>query len=345
MDTYMQAVMLLGPKKLSCEELPLPRPGADEVVLKIDAALTCGTDLKAFLRGHPKWPMPTRFGHEYAGTIAARGKHVAGVREGDAVMLAPTAPCGSCFYCKRNQETLCVSLMETMVLGGYAEYLTVPSRVIRANLFKKPADLSFAEASLLEPVSCVVHGLQEPTMRPDDIAVIIGAGAFGLLHLVVLRALGIEQVYVVARNPRRAKIAKELGATGIIPCAAEEARPLILDLTEGRGADLVIECTAQPRVWEEAIILARPGGQVVLFGGCPPGTTVSLDTYRLHYDQVRVFSPFHFTPKAVRQAMEMLASGKIPTRHLISGSYPLSELPHAFDLLQQGQGIKYAVIP
>jgi L-iditol 2-dehydrogenase len=345
METYMQAVMLISPRRLSCEEVPLPRPKAEEVVLKIDAALTCGTDLKAFLRGHPKWPMPTRFGHEYAGTIAARGKNVVGVREGDAIMLAPTAPCGSCFYCKREQETLCTSLMETMVLGGYAEYLTVPDRVIRTNMFQKPAALSFAEASLLEPVSCVVHGLQQPTIRPDDVAIIIGAGAFGLLHLVILRALGVEQVYVIARNPYRAQIARELGASGIIPFAAEEARPFVLDLTEGRGADLVIECTAQPRVWEEALLLARPGGQVVLFGGCPPGTTVSLDTYRLHYDQVRVFSPFHFTPKAVRQAQEMLASGSIPTQHLISGSYPLSQLPRAFDLLQQGQGIKYAVIP
>lgn len=345
METYMQAVMLLSPQQLSCEEVPLPKPKAEEVVLKIDAALTCGTDLKAFLRGHPKWPMPTRFGHEYAGTIAARGKNVAGVREGDAVMLAPTAPCGSCFYCKREQETLCTSLMETMVLGGYAEYLTVPDRVIRTNMFQKPTALSFAEASLLEPVSCVVHGLQQPTIRPDDVAIIIGAGAFGLLHLVILRALGVEQVYVIARNPYRAQIARTLGASGVIPFAAEEARPLVLDLTEGRGADLVIECTAQPRVWEEALLLARPGGQVVLFGGCPPGTTVSLDTYRLHYDQVRVFSPFHFTPRAVRQAQEMLASGSIPTRHLISGSYPLSQLPQAFDLLQQGQGIKYAVIP
>jgi L-iditol 2-dehydrogenase len=289
--------------------------------------------------------MPTRFGHEYAGTIAARGKNVAGVREGDAVMLAPTAPCGSCFYCKREQETLCTSLMETMVLGGYAEYLTVPGRVIRTNMFQKPVALSFAEASLLEPISCVVHGLQQPMIRPDDVAIIIGAGAFGLLHLVILRALGVEQVYVIARNPYRAQIARELGASGVIPFAAEEARSPVLDLTEGRGADLVIECTAQPRVWEEALLLARPGGQVVLFGGCPPGTTVSLDTYRLHYDQVRVFSPFHFTPKAVRQAHEMLASGSIPTQHLISGSYPLSQLPQAFDLLQQGQGIKYAVIP
>ncbi|MBI3302048.1 MAG: alcohol dehydrogenase catalytic domain-containing protein [Deltaproteobacteria bacterium] len=341
----MQAVLLLGPGQLSCQEIPIPRPRAEEVVLKIDAALTCGTDLKAFRRGHPKWPTPTRFGHEYAGTIAARGAKVTSVREGDAVMLAPTAPCGSCFYCQRDQETLCVSLMETMVLGGYAEYLAIPARVIRTNLFPKPTRLPFAEAALLEPLSCVVYGLQQPTLRPDDTVVIIGAGAFGLLHLVVLRALGVEQVYVIARNLRRAKIAQELGAYGIIPCAAEEARPAVLDVTAGRGADLVIECTAQPRVWEEALCLARPGGQVVLFGGCPPGTTVSLDTYRLHYDQVRVFSPFHFTPKAVRQAYELLTAGKIPAEKLISGSYPLAQLPYAFDLLQRGEGIKYAVIP
>jgi L-iditol 2-dehydrogenase len=235
--------------------------------------------------------------------------------------------------------------METMVLGGYAEYLTVPARVLHTNLFHKPASLSFVEAALLEPVSCVVHALQQPLIRPDDIAVVIGAGAFGLLHLLVLKALGVEQVHIVARNPQRAQIARELGAFSVIPCAAEEAHELVFSLTEGRGADLVIECTAQPRVWEAAFHLARPGGQVIFFGGCPPDTTVSLDTYRLHYDQVRVLSPFHFTPKAVRRARELLAARQIPTQHFISGSYPLSQLSHAFERLQQGQGIKYAIIP
>ena len=341
----MQAVLLLGPGQLSYQEMPIPQPGADEIVLKIGAALTCGTDLKALLRGHPKMPPPTRFGHEYAGTIAARGAQVTTVREGDEVMLVPTGPCGSCFYCQRQQENLCTSLMETYALGGYAEYLTIPARVIRTNLFPKPAGLPFAEAALLEPLSCVVFGLQQTTLRPDDTAVIIGAGAIGLLHLVVLRALGVERVYVIARNPQRAKTAQDLGAYGIIPRSAEEAREAVLDVTAGRGADLVIECTAQPRVWEEALFLARPGGQVVLFGGCPSGTTVSLDTYRLHYEQVRVISPFHFTPEAVRHAYELLASGKIPANKLISDTYPLAQLTHAFDLLQRGEGIKYAVIP
>lgn len=348
----MQAVLLLGPGQLSHQEIPLPRPGADEIVLKIGAALTCGTDLKAFLRGHPKMPPPTRFGHEYAGTVAARGTQVSAVREGDEVMLVPTAPCGSCFYCQRDQENLCVSLMETMALGGYAEYLTIPARVIRTNLFPKPAGLPFPEAALLEPLSCVVFGLQQAypelgrraMLRPDDTVVIIGAGAIGLLHVAVLRALGVERVYVIARNPQRAKAAQQLGAS-IVPCAAEDARAEVLAITAGRGADLVIECTAQPRVWEEALFLARPGGQVILFGGCPPGTTASFDTFRLHYDQVRVLSPFHFTPKAVRQAYELLIAGKIPAQQLISGTYPLARLSQAFDLLQRGEGIKYAVIP
>jgi L-iditol 2-dehydrogenase len=341
----MQAVFLLSPGQLSCQQLPLPQPGADEIVIKVGAALTCGTDLKAFRRGHPKWPMPTRFGHEYAGTVAACGANVTAVREGDEVMLAPTGPCGSCFYCQRQQENLCTSLMETMVLGGYAEYVTIPARVLRTNLFPKPSSLPFAEAALLEPLSCVTFGLQQAKLRPDDTAIVIGAGAIGLLHVVVLRALGVERVYVVARNPQRAQTARELGAYGIIPYAAEEARGAVLEVTEGRGADIVIECTAQPRVWEESLFFARPGGQVVLFGGCPPGTKVSFDTYRIHYDQVQVLSPFHFTPKAVRASYELLAVGKIPTKKLISGTFPLTQLSQAFDLLQRGEGIKYAVVP
>ncbi|MGE0824106.1 MAG: zinc-binding dehydrogenase [Candidatus Binatia bacterium] len=341
----MQAVFLLGPGQLSSQEIARPQPQEDEILLKIGAALTCGTDLKAFRRGHPKWPPPTRFGHEYAGTVVACGVGVTTVREGDEVMLAPTGPCGSCFYCQREQENLCTSLMESYVLGGYAEYITIPARVLRTNVFPKPRHLSFAEAALLEPLSCVVFGLQQTVLRPDDTAVVIGAGAIGLLHVAVLRALGIEKVYVIARNPQRAQTAMDLGAYGIIPHAAEDARTAVLERTEGRGADLVIECTAQPRVWEESLFLARPGGQVVLFGGCPAGTTVSLDTSRVHYDQVRIHSPFHFTPKAVRAAYELLVAEKIPVKKLISDTFPLTRLPDVFDLLQRGEGIKYAMIP
>lgn len=345
----MRAVVLLGPGQLSLRELPVPEPGPDEVVVKVHSALTCGTDLKAFVRGHPKMPPPTRFGHEYSGTLSAVGSHVESFREGDEVMLAPTGPCGGCFYCRRGQENLCETLMSTMAFGGYAEYVRLPGRVVRNNLFAKPPGLPFAEAALLEPVSCVVFGLQQTRCTAEDTAVVIGAGGFGLLHFVLLQIFGVERVLVVAKNPTRAAVAGELcqefGAGEVIPQTAHKARHAVLERTAGRGADLVIECTARPDVWEETLFFARPGGQVVLFGGCPPGTNVVFDTTRLHYDQVRLSSPFHFTPAAVRGAREILVSGKIPSRRLISGSYPLRDMEQAFIRMQHGNGIKYEIVP
>jgi len=240
----MQAVLLLGPGKIACQELPVPEPGPEDVVLKVESALTCGTDLKAFLRGHPKMPPPIRFGHEYSGTITACGSQVTNFREGDDVMLAPTGPCGLCFYCRRDQENLCTSLMTTMAFGGYAEYVNLPGRIVRSNMFSKPKSLPFVEAALLEPVSCVVFGLQQVTFTPEDTVVIIGAGGFGLLHLILLKMFGLERVCMVARNPDRARVAGELGACRVIARPAEEAREEVLEATGGRGADLVIECTA-----------------------------------------------------------------------------------------------------
>ncbi len=341
----MRAVVLLAPGKIAYQEVETPYPEEGEAVLKIGAALTCGTDLKTFLRGHPKMPTPTFFGHEFAGVVVRVGREVRNVREGDEVMLVPTAPCGGCYYCLREEENLCTSLMETMLLGGYAEYIKVPARIVQKNLFPKPPSLSFTEAALLEPLSCVVHGLEPLRLWPDDHAVVIGAGAIGLLHLLALRALGLSRIYVIARNLERAEMARRLGASLVFCREANGVQDVLMGHTEGRGADLVIECTGQPAVWEEATRLARPGGQVVLFGGCPVGTQVRLDTYRLHYDQIRIFSPFHFTPRAVRKAYRLLVEGCIPGQLLISGVFPLDETHKAFLLLQKGRGIKYAIVP
>lgn len=340
----MRAVVLFAPGKMAYQEVETPHPKEGGVILKIGAALTCGTDLKAFLRGHPKMPTPTLFGHEFSGTVAEVGQGVKNVREGDEVMLVPTAPCGECYYCLREEENLCTTLFP-MLLGGYAEYIKVPAPIVQKNLFPKPSSLSFIQAALLEPLSCVVHGLEHIRLRPDDAIAIIGAGAIGLLHLLVLKALGIERVYVIARNPHRAQVTYDLGAYRVILWDVSEARDQIAADTQGRGADVVIECTGQPKVWEEATDLARPGGQVVLFGGCPLGTQVSFDTCRLHYDQVKISSPFHFTPRAVHKAYQLLVEDQIPDRALISGVFPLGRIKEAFTLLQEGQGIKYAIIP
>jgi L-iditol 2-dehydrogenase len=341
----MRAHVLVQPGEIAFRELPRPTAGPDDVVVRVRAALTCGTDVKAFLRGHPKFPMPTPFGHEFSGEIAEVGARVRGFREGDAVMAVPTAPCGRCYYCQRQQENLCDIVMETMVLGAYAEYIKLPAQLVKVNLYPKPRDLPFAVAALLEPLSCVLHGLESVVVHPDDRVVLLGAGAISLLHLLALRAMGLRHIAVLGRRANRAQHAKRLGAEEVFIGGVRHAHEQVMAYTLGRGADVVIECTGQVDVWEAAPGLARRGGHVVLFGGCPPGTAVRIDTQRFHYEQLRIISPFHFTPRAVRRAYELLIGDGFDGPALISGSYPLKELAHALSEHQRGDGIKFAVVP
>lgn len=179
----MRIHILEEPGKIALREAPTPEPGPGEIIVRVRAALTCGTDVKAFVRGHPKWPMPTPFGHEFAGEVAAVGSGVRTFRVGDEVMAAPTAPCGACFFCVRQQENLCETIMETMVLGAFADYVRLPARVVRQNVYTKHPDLSFAAAALLEPLACVLHGLVGIEAERAETVVLLGAGAISLLHL------------------------------------------------------------------------------------------------------------------------------------------------------------------
>lgn len=341
----MRAHILVKPGEIDLRELPRPTAGPGEIVVRVRTALTCGTDIKAFLRGHPKFPMPTPFGHEFSGEVVEVGPGTATFREGDAVMAAPTAPCGQCYYCRRQQENLCETVMDTMVLGAYADFIKLPRRIVGVNVYRKPESISFAVAALMEPLACVLHGLDMIRVRPDDTVVLIGAGPISLLHLLALRQSGVGRVIVVVRSDRRAAEAKRLGADEVLISDVSAVRDQILARTEGRGADIVIECTGQVEVWEAAPSLTRVGGQVVLFGGCRPGTQVRFDTQRLHYDQLQIVSPFHFTPRAVRRAYELLASGNLGAEGLISGTFPLTELRRALTLHQQGEGVKFAIEP
>jgi L-iditol 2-dehydrogenase len=341
----MRAQVLLQPGQLQLSEVVRPRPGPGGVVVRVEAALTCGTDLKAFLRGHPKFPMPTLFGHEFAGVLAEVGSEVRGFAEGDEVMAAPTAPCDACYFCDRGQENLCARVMDTMVLGAYAEYIELPASIVRTNLYRKPRSLSYPEAALLEPLACVLHGLSQVQVRADDTVLLLGAGGIALLHILALRAQGVERVIVVARGEPRAALARRLGASSVVLADAKEAREPVLELTGGRGADIVVECTGQVDVWEASLSLARRGGQVVLFGGCPDGAVACFDTTRLHYDQIRLVSPFHFTPRDVRRSYEVLETGNFGGEALITDEYRLDQLSEALTRHQRGDGAKFAIIP
>jgi L-iditol 2-dehydrogenase len=343
----MKRVVLEAPGRLLIEQVPDPVPGDGDVVIRVRAALTCGTDLKAYRRGHPKMPMPTPFGHEFAGEIVAVGSQVEQFREGQLLMAANTGPCGSCFFCVRDQENLCETIMDEMVLGAYAEYLLVPERVLRRNAFVKPDTLEWSSAALLEPLSAVCFGLAHAPascLEDDAVSVIIGAGPIAMLWLRALKARGRGRVVIAGRRQPRLAAALQLGADEVVG-EDGDVGTVVNALTAGRGADLVVECTGLPEVWSVAPSYARKGGTVVLFGGCAAGTKAEIDTYRVHYDGVRIISPFHFRPRDVAESHRLLTMPGSDWSGLISKSVTLADVPEVFAGLGDSGAIKVAVLP
>ena len=340
----MKATILLEPGKIELQEVEMPRAGPGEVVVRVRSALTCGTDLKAFRRGHPKIPMPTRFGHEFSGDVWEVGEGVEGFRVGDQVMCVNSAPCGECEECRRGLENLCTS-PDMFSWGAFAEYMKVPARIVKHNMFKKPPGLSYSEAAMLEPLACVVYGLEQVRLKLEDTVLIIGAGPIGLLHVMVTRVLGAGKIIVSGRRRKRLKIARLIGADVVIDAAKEDVHGRVMEETGGGGASLVVECTGQLKVWEESTRLVARGGTVILFGGLPKGTTASFDTARLHYDQITLKGVFHFTRSAVRSAYDLLASGRVRVKDLITGSYTLDDMKKVIDQLIDGNCIKIEVVP
>jgi L-iditol 2-dehydrogenase len=347
----VKQVVLEEPGRLQVREAAEPVPGPGDVVIEVRAALTCGTDLKAFRRGHPKFPCPTPFGHEGSGVVVAAGRDVTAFRVGDAIMTANSGPCGSCFWCRADQENLCETLTDELLLGTYAERLLVPSRILRRNAFVKPEGLSFETAALLEPLSSVCFGLTKipsRAIRGEATVLLIGSGPIAMLWLRALQAHGAERVIVAGRRAARLETARRMGAMTTV--ATAEAGPgaleaVVREATDGRGCDAVVECTGLPEVWEDAPRHARRGGSVVLFGGCAPGTRASFDTARLHYDGVEISSPFHFRPRDVAEARRLLLREGVDWSPLVSGRVSLDEVPALFAHLGDAGEMKMAVVP
>jgi L-iditol 2-dehydrogenase len=345
MSTHSRQAMLVEPGRIELREFTPSRPGPGELLIGIRCALSCGTDLKTFRRGHPLWKLPIAFGHEFSGVVVEAGAGVTAFKTGDEIMAAPTAPCGICFYCQHGQENLCADAVGRMVLGAYADLLLLPAHVVARNTFIKPANLPFEEAALLEPLSCVVHANEMARPEKSESAAIIGAGAFGLLHLLLLKAMGVREVVVVGRGAERLKWAAEMGADRVIDARAGDAADQIAKLNSGFGPDLVIECTGQVDGWSDALARVRRGGRVVFFGGCPPGTELRVDTRRMHYDNLTLMAPFHFRPRDVRRAYDLLAGRALNAGAIVNAHMRLDDLAEVFAMLERGAALKCAVIP
>ena len=315
------------------ENVPPPPLQTGEARIQIEAALTCGTDLKVFKRGYHARMItpPALFGHEFAGVISELAPDVTGWRVGERVAVANSAPCGQCFYCRNRQENLCDDLL--FLNGAYAKSIVVPARLVQKNLLRLKPETDFCDAVLVEPLACVVQGIEETQLRPGQRVLVIGAGPIGLMFVALARHLGCR-VTVAGRGQKRLQTARRLGAELVLN--AGERRRLGDALPRGPGFDVVIEAVGKPETWEEAVRLVRKGGAVNFFGGCPAGTTVALDTALIHYSNLTLLASFHHTPRTVRRAFEYVESGVIRAADFVHGECALADLPVLFQSMAAG---------
>ncbi len=339
----MRQALLREPRHIEVVTRPIPTPGPGEVVLRVRAALTCGTDLKTYRRGHPRLPFGP-FGHECAGDVAAVGPGVGQLHEGDAVVPLPTAPCGYCDACRRGHENLCEHQFDGIVLGAYADYLLVSANVAASQLLPKPHHLSYIEAAFVEPVSCVVHAWDRLSPVPVAQVAVVGLGTIGLLHISLAKARGVR-VIAVGRREERLQLAGRLGADAVIDTERQPVREAMCAATDRSGPDVVIDCTGAPAMWAEVPHWTARGGRVLLFSGLPAEARVTFEASRLHYDEVDLISAFHFRPADVDEAHRLLATGTLDVRPIITAVRPLSSIVEVFAELDRGIGVKYALLP
>ncbi len=346
----MKAAILHGREKIRIEDVAPPALKPGEVRIRIEAALTCGTDLKVFKRGyHAKMIVPPAvFGHELAGVISevsGVGVHASACfpdkprlelqpwQIGDRVVAANSAPCGGCFHCRAGQENLCEDLL--FLNGAYAESIAVPARLVQKNLLRLKPETDFRDAALVEPLACVVQGVEDTQLRAGQNTLVIGAGPIGLMFVALAKKLGCR-VTVAGRRAPRLEAAQRLGADEVVDIGDGSGLVTKVRAATKTHFDAVIEAVGQPVVWEAAVHLVRKGGAVNFFGGCPSGTNITLDTTLIHYSNLTLLASFHHTPRTIRRALEFIEAGVIRAADFVDGQCPLTRLPALFQSMAAG---------
>lgn len=341
----MKAALLYGLKDLRLEDVAVPEVQAGEVLVRVKAATTCGTDLKIFQRGYVEKvvKLPTIFGHEWAGDVVQVAEGMDWPKVGMRVRAGNSAPCLHCTMCQKGKYNLCENMI--WLWGAYAEYIKVPSRMVLVNMQELPQHLSYEEAAVTEPLACVLHGVDDAQVGLGDTVAIIGAGPIGLLHLLTVKRIGVRKVIVIDLVDERLDYARKLGADETIN-GKEDVVEEVRKLTDGYGADVVIEAIGLPSTWEQALKLVRKGGKVLEFGGCPPGTEIRIDAERLHYGELTLLGTFHTTPLYFRKALNLIASRTIDVRPLITQKMSLDHIKDAFEVLSTSKTeIKIGILP
>jgi L-iditol 2-dehydrogenase len=344
----MRVARFYAPRDVRVEDAPEPTAGPGDLLIRVRNCSLCGTDAKIWRSGHPDLRPPRVLGHEVAGEVVAAGEGAEGWSAGDRVQVIAAIPDGTCHECRHGWQAVCPNQERIGYQhdGGFAELMRVPAKVLAVDGVNRiPEGLSFAEASVAEPLSCVINGQEQARVGEGQTVVVIGAGPIGCLHVRLARARGAARVFLVELSRRRLELAAGL----VVPDEAVAAEgtdtvAAVRELTGGRGADVIIVAAGSGRAQEDAVAMAARRGTVSFFGGLPKDRpAITLDANIVHYREVGIVGANGSTPAHNQQALELIASGAVPVADLITHRLPLEAAVEGIHTVTRGEAIKVTV--
>jgi L-iditol 2-dehydrogenase len=345
----VKVARLHAPGDLRIEDAPVPESGAGDLVVRVGTCSTCGTDAKIFRYGHHHISLPRVLGHEVAGEIVEVGPEVEGWAVGDRVQVIAAIPCGVCHYCRRGQHTVCEDLESIgyQYDGGFAEFMRVPHKVLAVDgVNRVPDHVPFEQASLTEPLACVLNGQELAQVGQGDAVVVLGAGPIGCLHVRLARARGAKTVTIVDVNQNRLDLAARAEPDAAIDGSKDDPIDAMRKLTDGRGADVVITATGVGQAQEQALEMAALRGRISLFGGLPKDdSTIRFDSNLVHYREISVFGAYGSAPRHNREALSLIGDGRVRVDDLITHRMPLADVDRAIETVISSEGLKVVIEP
>lgn len=347
----MKVLRFHAPEDVRIEDAPEPECGPDEVKIRVRNCSTCGTDVKIFRNGHQNLSPPRVIGHEIAGEVVEVGSQVGGWAEGDRVQVIAAVPCGDCYECRKGWMAVCQNQTSVgyQYDGGFAEYMVVPQQVLKVDgLNRIPDNVGYDEASAAEPLACAINAQELLGIEEGDTVVVFGAGPIGCMHIRVARGVyKAGPVYLVDVNADRLKMSADaVEPEETINGSEVDVVARVMELTGGRGADVVITATAANVTQEQAIAMAARNGRISFFGGLPKtDPTITCDSNVVHYRQLHIHGANGSAPSHNKKALEYISTGQVPVKDLITVRLPLDRVLDAFDIVARGEAIKVTVEP
>lgn len=346
----MKAAMFKGPQDLSVIDVDLPKIKDDEILIKVYACATCGTDAKIFHHGHQRLTPPQIIGHEIAGQVTEIGKNITKTKVGDRVQVIAAIPCGDCWTCNQGKMTICRNQLSMgyQFPGGFAEYMIIPKEVVVVDGVNRiPDNVSYDEASVTEPLACAINAQELVKVTKGDVVLVMGAGPIGCLHVQLARANGATKVFLADINAGRLKLSADVVKPDVaIDMSKEDIVKKSLELTDGIGPTVVITAAPAGQAQEQAISLVAPGGRISFFGGLPKDNPfINCDSNLVHYKELFLVGANGSSPQHNKMALEMISSGKVRVKDLITHRVPLSEVNKAIEAVLSGEAIKVVINP